>query len=700
MKNQGKRLVLLISLIFLCLGSTSLFANSKYIVVVYDASASMLDRFVDNGHLLLNTNKDEVGKQSLTLLIDGLEGIQDALRKSHEELYSNLVLFGHRQTRHCSDNFEWVYPEKQTDLNQIKTKIMEVQPHGSTPLYYVLQSLHEHLSQVHGNFDKKAIIITDGLDQCGGGNIIQFFNSISQDISYQIDWYMINPPQSQSLKELEHVTNLTNGHLVKINDLNLFKTQISNQIRGLALEQQETLQVIESQQPGDDFITNMVEIQNLVGESTQEMQFFKQMLSVLRTPKPFVNPDVMNVRLLSAYNLLKGKILWSNGAGNSFYASVQEIQLSPYSPAYYLLNEQRYYRPWYVDTQLQLESDFSNQFLVPGFYHPTAIILGQTVYNSASNRKHGGSVVLSGGRYIKTADFLPTVEIRKENDDQLRFQLELPQQIDLNRTQMAAQAIPITVKLPDHLDVMKGKVCFRLDHIATRLNSYVVLTENELKADITFSDSEPIQHDGVVEYQAYLEFENMSLVEGASDYRISSGYLFYRKDGWTKTALFYNPEQTIVQIDQQLNFEEAQRITLNKVDIQFKQIQSSVQSEFSALVLKTNEQRIQAGDEDQQLVVSIDITVPQAQKEYFRHNFKPELFVFENRIVQYISMLSFSGQPEQFTEHLVYMEELSTEAEALFRYQLPIDYLPSNTQLDFSFAIGASEEGHRYLIKK
>lgn len=126
-------------------------SKNVQILLILDASATM-------GDAMENTTRMAVAKQALSQIIDQL--------KSNPSVLLGLRIYGNR-TGDCNDT-TLEFPIQSIaggNADAIKKKIVETEPNGSTPIAY---SLLQCIPDFTGKGKKVVILVTDGIETCGG----------------------------------------------------------------------------------------------------------------------------------------------------------------------------------------------------------------------------------------------------------------------------------------------------------------------------------------------------------------------------------------------------------------------------------------------------------------------------------------------------------------------------------------------------
>lgn len=124
------------------------------ILFLLDGSGSMLAPWE-------NTTRIMAAKRLLANMVDSLQ--------TNENLELALRVYGHqfpRREQHCEDS-KLEVPFGKDNHQDIITKLMQLKPKGNTPIAYSLTQSANDFPQ-DGNYRNIIIIITDGLESCGG----------------------------------------------------------------------------------------------------------------------------------------------------------------------------------------------------------------------------------------------------------------------------------------------------------------------------------------------------------------------------------------------------------------------------------------------------------------------------------------------------------------------------------------------------
>jgi hypothetical protein len=125
-------------------------SNVTQIELILDDSGSMAG-------LVGGKSKIDVAKESLGKIIDEL--------KTKENLQVSLRIYGH-QNKECT-NSVLESPMGTINADLMKSKITDLKPLGSTPIYYSLtESVKDFNKSLSG--DKIVVLVTDGLESCNG----------------------------------------------------------------------------------------------------------------------------------------------------------------------------------------------------------------------------------------------------------------------------------------------------------------------------------------------------------------------------------------------------------------------------------------------------------------------------------------------------------------------------------------------------
>jgi len=134
---------------------TAMATGKRDVLLIIDASASMAGKTTD-GYI-----KIDVAKEILNRLIQGLA----------DDLNVGLLAYGHRYSaKHpqtCED-IELVAPVALTDKSLLADKVRSMLPRGKTPITTSLIKAAEVLRQLGGDREKVVVLVTDGLETCGG----------------------------------------------------------------------------------------------------------------------------------------------------------------------------------------------------------------------------------------------------------------------------------------------------------------------------------------------------------------------------------------------------------------------------------------------------------------------------------------------------------------------------------------------------
>lgn len=128
--------------------------NKTRILFLLDGSGSMLAPWE-------NTTRIMAAKRLLANMVDSL--------RTNENLELALRVYGHqfpRREQHCEDSKLEVAFGKDNHQNII-TSLMQLKPKGNTPIAYSLTQAANDFPK-DGNYRNIIIIITDGLESCGG----------------------------------------------------------------------------------------------------------------------------------------------------------------------------------------------------------------------------------------------------------------------------------------------------------------------------------------------------------------------------------------------------------------------------------------------------------------------------------------------------------------------------------------------------
>ena len=123
---------------------------SAFIELILDASGSMWAK-------LGNSTRIDVAKNALYTIIDDLS--------SRKSLAAGLRVYGHR-TNDCSDT-KLEIPIGPLDGREMKDFISGIKPKGKTPIAYSLEEAAKDFDPSSGG-SKTIILVTDGLESCGG----------------------------------------------------------------------------------------------------------------------------------------------------------------------------------------------------------------------------------------------------------------------------------------------------------------------------------------------------------------------------------------------------------------------------------------------------------------------------------------------------------------------------------------------------
>ena len=120
------------------------------IELILDDSGSMVG-------LVEGKSKIDIAKESIGKIIDEL--------KTKDNLQVALRIYGH-QNKECT-NSVLEFPMGKINADQMKSKVVNLKPLGSTPISYSLtESVKDFNKTIPG--DKMVILVTDGLESCGG----------------------------------------------------------------------------------------------------------------------------------------------------------------------------------------------------------------------------------------------------------------------------------------------------------------------------------------------------------------------------------------------------------------------------------------------------------------------------------------------------------------------------------------------------
>ena len=124
--------------------------NITQIELILDDSGSMAG-------LVGGKSKIDIAKESLNKIIDEL--------KTKSNLQVSLRIYGH-QNKECTNSVLEI-PMSSINADQMKTKVTDLKPLGSTPIYYSLtESVKDFDKNITG--DKMVVLVTDGLESCNG----------------------------------------------------------------------------------------------------------------------------------------------------------------------------------------------------------------------------------------------------------------------------------------------------------------------------------------------------------------------------------------------------------------------------------------------------------------------------------------------------------------------------------------------------
>jgi len=142
-------------------------AAEARVLFIVDVSASMKEP-------LEGTTKLDVAKGALGSLLPGLDQKQG--------FGLGLMLFGHRTTR-CSD-IELAVEVGPDTANSIREKVQGLSPVGCTPLAASLKTAGAYLRSLTGL--KRVILLTDGIETCGGNPIAVAASLVAEGIDLRI----------------------------------------------------------------------------------------------------------------------------------------------------------------------------------------------------------------------------------------------------------------------------------------------------------------------------------------------------------------------------------------------------------------------------------------------------------------------------------------------------------------------------------
>jgi Ca-activated chloride channel family protein len=130
--------------------------NKTRILFVLDGSQSMLGRWESE-------KKMDVAKRLLSKTVDSLKNVKN--------LELGLRVYGHQDyvgqgSKNCKDT-KLEVPFTANNHNQIKSKLNEITPKGTTPIAYTLEQAANDFNDCK-TCRNIIILITDGIEECGG----------------------------------------------------------------------------------------------------------------------------------------------------------------------------------------------------------------------------------------------------------------------------------------------------------------------------------------------------------------------------------------------------------------------------------------------------------------------------------------------------------------------------------------------------
>ncbi len=149
--------------------ATTVSAQAKpNLLFVVDSSGSMWGQ-------LQGVTKMVTAKQALTRLIGDLSA----------DISTGIMAYGHRRKNAC-DDVEMISPISPTSRNSAAAALDTLSPLGKTPIAYALQRAGEVLSKTAPGDTNNIVLISDGIETCGGDPCAVAAQLAAQNINVKV----------------------------------------------------------------------------------------------------------------------------------------------------------------------------------------------------------------------------------------------------------------------------------------------------------------------------------------------------------------------------------------------------------------------------------------------------------------------------------------------------------------------------------
>ncbi len=214
-----KKLIVIVITFFCSFFCESVYAIDEEILIIFDASVSMLDGF--SGKAKYITAIEET-KKALDKLSDsnyiGLRTIGVTIDNSILSIIQNPDML-------CKST-QLLAPIKTGNINVIKNQLNSIFPLGTTPLTYTLD-LAINFDFTKSALIKHIILVTDGAESCSG-NPCEYIKKITMNRNdIKIDIIAINV-NADDFKQLKCLADFSSGNIYQIKNPNEIESAYNN----------------------------------------------------------------------------------------------------------------------------------------------------------------------------------------------------------------------------------------------------------------------------------------------------------------------------------------------------------------------------------------------------------------------------------------------------------------------------------------